>query len=43
MKRSADAFIRHGFRALPMKDENDVIPGVVPYRGVMNLKHRILD
>ena len=36
-------FIRYGFRALPVTDENDIILGVVPYRDVMNLKHRILD
>lgn len=43
MKRAADAFIRYGFRALPVTDKNDIILGVVPYRDVMNLKHRILD
>jgi CBS domain-containing protein len=43
MKQAADAFIRYGFRALPVKDENDVILGAVPYRDVMNLKHRIPD
>jgi magnesium transporter len=43
MKQAADAFIRYGFRALPVTDENDIILGVVPYRDVMNLKHRILE
>jgi len=43
MKQAADAFIRYGFRALPVVDANQVILGVVPYRDVMNLKHRILD
>ena len=43
MKQAADAFIRYGFRALPVTDANDVILGVVPYRDVMNLKHRMLD
>jgi len=43
MKRAADLFLRYGFRALPITDENDVILGVVPYRDVMNLKHRILE
>src|ERR1019366_7813723 len=37
MKQAADAFIRYGFRALPVTDENDIILGVVPYRDVMNL------
>jgi magnesium transporter len=43
MREAADSFIRYGFRALPVTDTNDVILGVVPYRDVMNLKHRILD
>jgi len=43
MKEAADAFLRYGFRALPVTDKNDVILGVVPYRDVMNLKHRMLD
>src|ERR1039457_6574050 len=43
MKQAADAFIRYGFRALAVTDENDIILGVVPYRDVMNLEHRILD
>ena len=43
MKQAADAFIRYGFRALPVTDENGIILGVVPYRDVMNLKHRMLD
>jgi CBS domain-containing protein len=43
MKEAADCFLRYGFRALPVTDANDVILGVVPYRDVMNLKHRILD
>jgi len=43
MKKASDMFLRYGFRALPITDENEVILGVVPYRDVMNLKHRILD
>ncbi len=43
MKQAADMFLRYGFRALPITGENDVILGVVPYRDVMNLKHRILE
>jgi high affinity Mn2+ porin len=37
MKQAADAFIRHGFRALPVTDKNDIILGAVPYRDVMIL------
>jgi CBS domain-containing protein len=43
MKQASDAFIRYGFRALPVTDANGIVLGVVPYRDVMNLKHRILD
>jgi CBS-domain-containing membrane protein len=43
MKRASDMFLRYGFRALPITDDNDKIIGVVPYRDVMNLKHRILE
>jgi len=43
MKQAADAFIRYGFRAPPVTDADDVILGVVPYRDVMNIKHRMLD
>jgi len=43
MRQTSDMFLRYGFRALPITGENDVILGVVPFRDVMNLKHRILD
>ena len=43
MKEAAAAFLRYGFRALPVVDDSDVLQGVVPYRDVMNLKHRMLD
>jgi len=43
MKQAANMFARYGFRALPVTDENDKILGVVPYRDVVNLKHRILE
>jgi Mg/Co/Ni transporter MgtE len=43
MKQAVDMFLRYGLRALPVTDENDIILGVVPYRDVMTLKHRILD
>jgi magnesium transporter len=43
MKEASMAFLRYGFRALPVVDENDFLQGVVPYRDVMNLKHRMLD
>jgi CBS domain-containing protein len=43
MKEAATAFLRYGFRALPVVDENEIIHGVVPYRDVMNLEHRMLN
>jgi len=43
MKQAKDTFIRYGFRALPVTDKNQIILGVVPYRDVMNLEHRMLD
>jgi CBS domain-containing protein len=30
MKQAAGAFIRYGFRALPVIDANDIVLGVVP-------------
>jgi magnesium transporter len=43
MKEAAATFLRYGFRALPVVDNDDILLGVVPYRDVMNLKHRMLD
>jgi Mg/Co/Ni transporter MgtE len=43
MREAAAAFLRYGFRALPVVDDNDIVQGVVPYRDVMTLKHRMLD
>ena len=43
MKEATEMFLRYGFRALPVTDENETIQGVVPYRDVMQLKHRILE
>jgi Mg/Co/Ni transporter MgtE len=43
MKEAAEMFLRYGFRALPVTDNNDTILGVVPYRDVMQLKHRLLE
>ena len=43
MKEAASAFLRYGFRALPVVDDNEILQGVVPYRDVMNLKHRMLE
>jgi len=39
---AAEMFSRYSFRAIPVTDENHVILGVIPYRDIMNLKHRFL-
>jgi len=39
---AAEMFSRYSFRAIPITDESDVILGVVPYRDIMNLKHRFV-
>jgi len=35
-------FSRYSFRAIPVTDDQDIILGVVPYRDIMNLKHRFV-
>jgi CBS domain-containing protein len=39
---ASDLFDRYSFRALPVLDADGKIQGVVPYRDVMELKHRFL-
>ncbi|MGA2141574.1 MAG: CBS domain-containing protein [Brevinematales bacterium] len=39
---ASDLFDRYSFRALPVIDADGKIQGVVPYRDVMELKHRFL-
>ena len=39
---AAGMFSRYSFRAIPVTDGRNVILGVVPYRDVMNLKHRFV-
>lgn len=36
-------FSRYSFRAIPITDKNDKILGVIPYRDIMNLRHRFVD
>jgi CBS domain-containing protein len=43
MKEAVSLFQRYSFRALPVVDANETILGIVPYRDVMQLKHRILE
>jgi magnesium transporter len=39
LKEASELFARYGFRAIPIKDGNGKMFGVIPYRDVMNLKH----
>lgn len=39
LKEAADKFVRYGFRAIPVTDDENRLVGVVPYRDVMNLTH----
>jgi len=39
---AAEMFSRYSFRAIPVTDENKVMLGVIPYRDIMNLKHRFV-
>lgn len=43
LKEATVIFSRYGFRAIPIVDEEDRIHGVVTYRDMMNLKHRMID
>lgn len=39
---ATEMFSRYSFRAIPVTDHNDTILGVIPYRDIMNLKHRFV-
>lgn len=39
---ASEMFSRYSFRAIPIIDENDIILGIIPYRDIMNLKHRFI-
>jgi magnesium transporter len=43
MKKASDLFERYGFRAIPVTDDNDKIIGVIPYKDIMDLKHRFIE
>jgi CBS domain-containing protein len=40
LKEASEMFEAYGFRALPVVDKDGKLLGVIPYRDVMNLKHR---
>jgi magnesium transporter len=39
---AAEMFSRYSFRAIPVTNDNAAILGVIPYRDIMNLKHRFV-
>ena len=43
LREASALFQRYGFRAIPVVDESDLIYGVIPYRDIMNLKHRFVE
>jgi CBS domain-containing protein/sporulation protein YlmC with PRC-barrel domain len=43
LKDALEHFSRYDFRAIPVVDESEKLLGAIPYRDVMNLKHRFLE
>ncbi len=43
LKEALELFSRYDFRALPVVDDAEKLTGAVPYRDVMNLKHKFLE
>ncbi|HXZ30106.1 MAG TPA: CBS domain-containing protein [Dehalococcoidia bacterium] len=43
LREASAKFSRYGYRALPVIDESGKVLGVVPYRDMMQLKHRFLE
>ncbi len=42
LREASEMFLRYSFRAIPVTDDKAVILGVIPYRDIMNLKHRLI-
>ena len=42
LREASELFSRYSFRAIPVTDDQDKILGVIPYRDIMNLKHRFV-
>lgn len=42
LSEATKLFARYSFRAIPIVDETDVLLGVIPYRDIMQLEHRLL-
>ncbi|HKW90970.1 MAG TPA: CBS domain-containing protein [Methylomirabilota bacterium] len=43
LKKASDLFLRYGFGAIPITDDDGRILGAVTYRDILHLKHRLLD
>ncbi len=43
LKEALELFSRYDFRAIPVINEEGILTGAIPYRDVMNLKHRFLE
>jgi len=43
LKEASRMFRHYNFQALPIIDQGDKILGVIPYRDIMNLKHKFLE
>jgi magnesium transporter len=43
LKKASDEFLRYGFGAIPIVDDDNRIQGAVTYRDILHLKHRLLE
>jgi magnesium transporter len=43
LKKASDLFLRYGFGAIPITDDDGRILGAVTYRDILHLKHRLMD
>ena len=42
LREAVELFTRYNFRAIPVVDDTDKLFGIVPFRDVNGLKHRLL-
>jgi Mg/Co/Ni transporter MgtE len=43
LKEAHEMFAKYNLRALPIVDDEDRMLGILPYRDVINLRHRYLE
>lgn len=43
LKKASDLFLRYGFGAIPITDDDGRLLGAVTYRDILHLKHRLVD